>query len=153
MSRTASVRRPLAVAALGAALVSASFAGVAGAAKTSDPSTLRPGATIPVDFAGYSEPSNDKLPSGYVIVKRTVTMQEGEIHLDGRPITVRLTAPKGYQLVAVGDKGKIRWAASPLRYGGKRAVTLRLTADGHDAGKSTETGTFYALAKRGDTDA
>jgi hypothetical protein len=153
MSLSSSLRRPVAAAALGAALVSASFAGAAGAATISDQSVIHAGSKIPVDFAGYGEPSNNRVPSGYVIVKRTASMGEGEIHLDGRPITARLTAPKGYTLVAVGSKGRLDWRAAPSHYLGKRAVTLTLTAPSEDPGKQTATSTFYGLAKRGDTNA
>src|SRR5512133_2077083 len=112
MSLSASVSRPAAAVALGAALLTTAFSGVAGAATISKQAVLGPGAKIPIDFAGFSEPSNNRLPSGYVIVKRTVTMGEGEIHLDGRPITTKLTAPKGYTLLTLGDKGRIDWRAA-----------------------------------------
>jgi hypothetical protein len=152
MSLSASVRRPAAAVALGAALLTTAFSGVAGAATISGQKVLHPGAKIPIDFAGFDEPSNNRLPSGYVIVKRTITMHEGEIHLDGRPITTKLTAPKGYTLLTLGDKGRIDWRAMS-RPQGKRSVTLKLDASGDDPGKTTGSGTVYALAKRGDTNA
>jgi len=153
MSLSHSLRRPAAAVALGAALLTTALSDVAGATTISDQSVLHPETKIPVDFAGYGEPSSDRIPSGYVIVKRTASMGEGEIHLDGRPITARLTAPKGYTLVAVGSKGRLDWRAAPSHYEGKRAVTLTLTAPSEDPGKQTATSTLYALAKRGDTDA
>lgn len=77
------MNRTLTAIALGATLAATS-AGVASAATISAPVVLKPGAEIPVDFAGYEEPVDGKLPAGYRIVKRKVVMQEGEVHLDGK---------------------------------------------------------------------
>lgn len=145
------VRRPAAALALGAAVLSTALAGTAGAATISKQTTLKPGATIPVDFAGFREPSNNKLPSGYVILRRTATIHPGEIHLDGRPITAKITAPSGYTLLSTAQKGRIDWRAPSSSFIGKRSVTVKLTANADDPGKDTASGTYYLLARRGNT--
>jgi hypothetical protein len=153
MPLSPSVRRPAAAAALGAALLTTAFAGVAGAATISKQATLKPGATIPVDFAGFKEPANNKLPSGYVILKRTATMHPGEVHVfNGKPITAKITAPTGYTLLTVKEKGRVDWRA-PSGFIGKRSMTVTLTSESVDPGKDTASGTYYVLAKRGNTNA
>ena len=136
-----SLRRPLAAAALGAAFLTAS-AGVASAATISDPVVVKPGAKIPIDFAGYKEPASDLLPANYRIVKRTVELQHGE------KANVRLTAPEGFRLVTLGtsDHAQIGGVVNDVDYPGKRAVTLKVWAhtEGHDSTRFT----VYALAKR-----
>ena len=123
MSLPSSLRRPAAAAALGAALLTAS-AGVASAATISDPVVVKPGAKIPIDFAGYREPANDKLPANYRIVKRKVELQHGE------KAKVRLTAPDGFRVVTLGtsERARIGAVVNDVHYPGKRAVTLKVFA-------------------------
>ena len=140
MSLPSSLRRPVAAAALGAALLTAS-AGVAGAATISDPVVVKPGAKIPIDFAGYKEPANDRLPANFRIVERKVELQQGE------RAKVRLTAPDGFRLVTLGMSEGVRVGAvvNDVNYSGKRAVTLKVRAS---KGDDNPRFTVYALAKR-----
>jgi hypothetical protein len=141
MSLTSSLRRPVAAAALGAAFLTAS-AGVASAATISDPVVVKPGAKIPIDFAGYKEPANDLLPANYRIVKRTVKLEHGE------KANARLTAPEGFRLVTLGtsERAQIGAVVNDVHYPGKRSVTLKVFA--HTKGDDSTQFTVYALAKR-----
>ena len=82
------------------------------------------------------------------MIQRKVAMQEGEVRLDGKPVQTRITAPKGFALVALEgtNDNQIRWAAADRRYAGKRSVVLQLTAEAERGGSSSTT--IYALAKR-----
>jgi hypothetical protein len=119
-------------------------AGVAGAATISDPVTVKPGAKIPIDFAGYKEPANDRLPANYRIVERKVELQHGE------RAKVRLTAPDGFRLVTLGVSqsaldARVRAGVNDVHYSGKRAVTMKVRAS---KGNDSPSFTVYALAKR-----
>lgn len=140
MSLTSSLRRAVA-AALGAALLTATT-GVAGAATISDSVVVKPGAKIPIDFPGYKEPANGKLPANFRIVQRTVDLRHGE------RAKVRLTVPEGFRLVTFGlsERSGLSARVTDIEYVGKRAVTLQARA--HTEGNDSTRFTVYALAKR-----
>ncbi len=141
MSLTSSLRRAVAAAALGAALLTATT-GVAGAATISDSVVVKPGAKIPIDFPGYKEPANGKLPANFRIVERTVDLRHGE------RAKVRLTVPEGFRLVTFGlsELSGLSARVTDSEYVGPRAVTLQARA--HTEGNDSTRFTVYALAKR-----
>jgi hypothetical protein len=141
MSLTSPLRRAVAATALGAALLTATT-GIAGAATISNPVVVMPGAKIPIDFPGYREPANDRLPANFRIVERKVDLQHGE------RANVRLTVPEGFRLVTIGlsDQAGVGARVTDIEYVGKRAVTLQMHA--HTAGTDSTRFTVYALAKR-----
>jgi hypothetical protein len=146
MQLPTSLRRTASLAALTAVAGSAALAGGASAATIDKAEVLRPGATIPVNFAGYKEPADDKLPANYRIVAVRAQVERGE-----RPTTV-LTAPKGFKLVTIGLAEGSELAprvTHDVKYPGKRSVRVTLTVNRNEvAPGETAEGTIYALARR-----
>ena len=145
MTHTHLIRRALSIAALSAAVGGAAVGGVATAATIGAPEVLKPGASIPIDFGGYREPADNKLPANHRIVRVGVEVARGE-----RASTV-LTAPKGFRAVTIGfgEGDQIGGVASDARYSGKRSVRVRLCANPNLVGKGESgRGTVYLLARR-----
>ncbi len=133
------------VAAVAATVAGAALGGVASAATVGPPEVLRPGASIPIDFGGYREPADNKLPANHRIVRVQVDVARGE-----RASTV-LTAPKGFRAVTIGfgEGGQIGGAASDAQYPGKRSVRVQLFVNRNLVAKGESGhGTVYLLARR-----
>jgi hypothetical protein len=140
-----SLRRIAALAALLAAVGSAAPAGGASAASISTPEVIRPGAKIPIDFPGYREPTGDRLPAGYRIVRRTARLVRGE-----QMIAV-MSAPRRFRIVTFGtaEGGEVGFAATDPDYRGQRTTRVRLFAvDRLLERGQTGTATIYLLARR-----
>ncbi len=115
MTLSTRLRRTVSLAGITAVAGTAALAGSASAATIQKAPVLQPGATIPVDFPGYTEPANNKLKANYRILVVRAEVARGE-----RPSTI-ITAPKGFKLVALGFSDDAR------RLGGR--------ADNHYVGK------------------
>jgi hypothetical protein len=139
------LRKTAALTALAAVAGSAALAGSASAATIGGAEVVMPGAKIPIDFAGYREPANDKLPANYRIVRKHVELARGE-----KASTV-MTAPAGFKIVTagIGDHQNVGAAVDDVRYAGKRSVRLRLFTNTRAmAAGDTAAGTVYILAHR-----
>jgi hypothetical protein len=146
MQLPTTLRRTASLAALTTVTGSAALAGTASAATISKAEVLTPGARIPVNFAGYTEPANKRLPANHRIVAAKATVERDE-----RPTTV-LTAPKGFELVTIGHREGGDLAPQithDFDYVGKRSVRVTLVVNRNEvsAGETAED-TVYALARR-----
>jgi len=63
MPLNSAIRKHAARAALTAAVASAALTGAAAAATIGSPDVLAPGAKIPINFAGFKEPADNRLPA------------------------------------------------------------------------------------------
>ena len=145
MSLTTPLRRYATLAALIATAATAGLTGVAAGATIGTPDVLMPGAKIPIDFAGYKEPADDRLPANHRIVRVHVEVARGE-----RPTTV-LTAPKGFRAVTIGmgAGGQVGSVVTDTHYPGKRSVRVKLFVNPNTVAKGqTGRGTVYLLARR-----
>ena len=145
MTLSTPVRRILSLAALIAVAASAALGGTASAATIGEREVLRPGAKIPIDFPGYREPANRRLPANYRIVRVPVEVTRGE-----RASTV-LTAPRGFRIVTIGfgNGDEVGGSVDDVRYPGKRSVRVNLSVNPNlvDRGETGQ-GTVYLLARR-----
>jgi hypothetical protein len=145
MTLIASIRKSAALAALTAVAGSAALTGSVSAAMIDRPVVLGPSERIPIDFAGYKEPADRKLPKNHRIVRVHVELERGE-----RASTV-LTAPKGFRAVTIGigDGHQIGGVVNDVDYPGKRSVRVKLFVNNRavDRGE-TANGTLYLLARR-----
>jgi hypothetical protein len=146
MQLPTTLRRTASLAALTAVTGSAALAGTASAATISKAEVLASGARIPVNFAGYKEPANKRLPANHRIVAVRATVERDE-----RPTTV-LTAPKGFELVTIGHREGGDLAPQithDFDYVGKRSVRVTLVVNRNEvAPGETAEDTIYALARR-----
>ena len=137
-------RRTAALAALAAV---AGTAGPAAAAVVEPPRTIAPGCGIPIDFPGYREPADDRLPANHRIVSVAVELARGERH------TITMSAPRGFRIVTFGfaEHGQVGGfiTSGTAKYIGKRTTQVTLVAFDRmiDPG-GTGTGTIYMLARR-----
>jgi hypothetical protein len=139
------VRRVASLAALAAAAGSGALAGGASAASISTPVVLGPGERIPIDFPGYREPSDNRLPNGLRIVRRTAKLTRGE------QMTVVMTAPQGFRIVTFGVSGRseVGFRALDTRYPGRRSTRVQIrAADRRLEPGETGSGRIYLLARR-----
>ena len=140
-----SLRKSAALAAVTAVAGSAALSGSASAATIDRPVVLGPSERIPIDFAGYKEPADGKLPKNHRIVRVRVELERGE-----RASTV-LTAPNGFRAVTIGmgDGHQIGGVVKDVDYPGKRSVRVRLFVNNRavDQGETAQ-GTLYLLARR-----
>jgi len=118
----------------------------ASAATVGAPQVIMPGAKLPVNFPGYKEPANNKIPANHRVLRYDVEVTRGE-----RATTV-LVAPKGFVVrsFAADEAGEVFAAkAGSKKVVGKRSVrvTLSVNTDKVDAGE-TGRGAFYLLARR-----
>ena len=143
MNLSTTIRRTASIAALTA--VAGALTGTASAATIGQPEVLGPGTTLPIDFAAFKEPANNKLPKNYRIVREHIEIARGE-----RPTTV-LTAPKGFRIVTIGfgDGQQVGGVVRDTGYGGKRSVRVKLFVNPNKvAPGQIGKGTLYLLARR-----
>ena len=145
MTLSTRIRRSVSLVALAAVAGSAALAGSASAATIGAPEVSGPGSTIPVNFAAFKEPANNKLPKNYRIVRKHVELARGE-----KASTV-MTAPAGFKIVTIGfgDGHQVGGAVNDVKYPGKRSVRVKLFTN-NSVLKQGETGkgTLYILARR-----
>jgi hypothetical protein len=145
MTLSTRIRRSVSLVAVGAVVGSAALAGSASAATIGAPEVSGPGSAIPINFAAFKEPANNKLPKNYRIVRKHVELARGE-----QASTV-MTAPKGFQIVTIGlgEGRQVGAAVDNVKYPGKRSVPVRLFTN-NSVVKQGETGkgTLYILARR-----
>jgi hypothetical protein len=145
MSLTTTIRRTASIAALTAVAGTGALAGTASAATIGQPEVLAPGTTLPINFAAFKEPADNKLPKNHRIVREHVEVTRGE-----KPTTV-MTAPKGFKIVTIGfgDGGQVVGAVTNTAYAGKRSVRVRLFVNPNKVAKGQiGKGTLYLLARR-----
>jgi hypothetical protein len=146
MTLSTKVRRTASLAAVTAITGSAALAGGASAATIGAPEVLTPGANLPINFAAFKEPADNKLPANYRIVRESVQVARGE-----KASTV-ISAPKGFKIVTIGfgDGHQVGGAVNDVHYASKRSVRVRLFVD-RNVVKPGQTGkgTLYLLARRG----
>ena len=145
MTLIPSLRKSAALAALTAVAGSAALSGSAAAATIDRPVVLGPGQRIPIDFGGYEEPADRKLPRNHRIVRVHVELERGE-----RASTV-LTAPKGFRAMTIGfgDGHQIGGVVEDVDYPGKRSVRIKLFVNNRAVAEGeTARGTLYLLARR-----
>jgi hypothetical protein len=144
MQLTTSLRKTASLVAVTAVAGSAALAGAAPAATYENARVITPGATLPVDFAGYKEPASNRLPANHRIVAVDATIARDE-----RAQKV-ITVPKGFRIVAIGfaERGRIG-GRTENDYAGKRSMRLTLFADRNRVAPGQDaTGTIYVLARR-----
>jgi hypothetical protein len=78
MTLSTRIRRGASLVALTAVAGSAALAGSASAATIGAPEVSGPGSAIPINFAAFKEPANNKLPKNYRIVRKHVEIARGE---------------------------------------------------------------------------
>src|SRR3954468_5323611 len=118
MSLSTTIRRTASIAAVTAIAGAGALAGTASAATIGQPEVLGPGTTLPINFAAFKEPANNKLPKNYRIVREHVEIVRGE------KAAAVITAPKGFRTVTIGfgDGGQVGGAVTDVHYAGKRSV-------------------------------
>jgi hypothetical protein len=145
MTLSTKIRRSVSLVAVGAVAGSAALAGSASAATIGAPQVSGPGSAIPINFAAFKEPANNKLPKNYRIVRKHVELARGE-----KASTI-MTAPKGFEIVTIGlgEGRQVGAAVDNVKYPGKRSVRVRLFTN-NSVVKQGETGkgTLYILARR-----
>src|SRR4051812_18076867 len=145
MTLSTRIRRSASLVAIAAVAGSAALAGSASAATIGAPEVSGPGSAIPINFAAFKEPANDKLPKNYRIVRKHVELARGET------ASTVMTAPKGFRIVTVGfgDGHQFGGVVDDTRYAGTRSVRVKLFTN-NSVVKQGETGkgTLYFLAKR-----
>jgi hypothetical protein len=145
MTLSTRIRRSASLVAIAAVAGSAALAGSASAATIGAPEVSGPGSAIPINFAAFKEPANNKLPKNYRIVRKHVELARGE-----KASTI-MTAPKGFKIVTVGmgDGHQVGGAVDDLKYAGKRSVRVRLFTNNAVVKQGqTGKGTLYILARR-----
>jgi hypothetical protein len=145
MTLSSRIRKTVSLAAVTALAGSAALSGAASAATIDQPVILGPGQRIPIDFAGYKEPADKKLPRNYRIVRVHVELARGE-----RTSTI-LTAPEGFRIVTIGVGAghQVGGVVNDVDYPGKRSVRVKLYANTSAVAKGeTAKGTLYLLARR-----
>ena len=139
------IRRSVSLVALTAVAGSAALAGSASAATVGAPEVAGPGSAIPINFAAFKEPANNKLPKNYRIVRKHVELTRGE-----KASTV-MTAPQGFKIVTIGlgDGHQVGGVVNDVKYSGKRSVRVKLFTNNSVVKQGqTGKGTLYILAKR-----
>jgi hypothetical protein len=145
MNLSTTIRRTASIAAVTAVAGTGALAGTASAATIGQPEVLGPGTTLPINFAAFKEPANNKLPKNYRIVRTHVELTRGE-----KASTV-MTAPAGFKMVTVGlgDGHQIGGVVDDTGYAGKRSVRVKLFTNNSVVKQGqTGKGTLYILAKR-----
>ena len=125
MTLSSRIRKTASLAALSAVVGSAALAGGAQAATVGQPTVHGPSERIPINFAGYKEPADKRLPKNFRIVKVPVEIARGE------KASTTLTAPKGFRIVTIGfgDGHQIGGVVKDVDYPGKRSVGIKLWAN------------------------
>jgi hypothetical protein len=138
-------RKILSLAALATVAASAAVTGAASAATFGEPVVAGPGAGIPIDFAAFKEPADNRLPANYRIVKVHAEVARGEV------ASTVLTAPQGFKIVTIGigDGHKIGASVKDTHYWGKRSVRVKVFTNNAAVRQGeTANGTLYILARR-----
>lgn len=142
MTLTNKIRRSLSIAALAAI---AAGGAVASAATIGPSEVLLPGAHIPINFAGYKEPADNKLPANHRIIRKQVEVARGE------RASVVLTAPRGFRPKTIGfaEGGEVGGGLAGTYRSGARSVRVTLHVDTNRVGwGETGHGAVYLLARR-----
>jgi hypothetical protein len=145
MTISTRIRRIATLGALTAVAGSAALSGAASAATIGPAEVAGPGARIPINFAAFKEPADNRLPKNYRIVRKHIELTRGE-----KASTV-MTAPKGFEIVTIGigEGHQIGGAVNDVHYPGKRSVRVKLfTNDSVVEKGETGQGTLYILARR-----
>ena len=145
MSLSTTIRRTASIAAISAVAGTGALAGTASAATIGQPEVHGPGTTLPINFAAFKEPADNKLPKNYRIVREHVEVTRGE-----QPTTV-MTAPKGFKIITIGfgDGAQVGGVVRDTGYGGKRSVRVKLFVNPNKvAPGQIGKGTLYLLARR-----
>jgi hypothetical protein len=145
MTASSRIRMTASRTALTAVLGAGALAGTASAATIGQPTVHGPSERIPINFAGFKEPGDRKLPKNFRMVKVKVDIARGE------RASVVLTAPKGFRAVTIGmgDGHQIGGVVNDVDYPGKRSVRVKLWANSNLVERGeTGHGTVYLLAKR-----
>jgi len=145
MTLSTRIRRSVSLVAVGAVAGSAALAGSASAATIGAPEVSGPGSAIPINFAAFKEPANNKLPKNYRIVRKHVELSRGE-----KASTV-MTAPQGFKIVTIGfgESHQVGGVVDDTHYSGKRSVRVKLFANNSVVKQGqTGKGTLYILARR-----
>ena len=145
MSLSSDIRKRVARVAPTAVAASAALTGAAAAATIGSPEVLTPGAKIPINFGGFAEPADDRLPANHRIVRVPVKVARGE------GASTVLTSPKGFRAVTIGlgDGHQLGAVVDDSDYPGKRSVRVRLFVNPSKVAKgATGKGTLYLLARR-----
>ena len=145
MTISSRIRKIASLTALTAVAGSAALAGGASAATIGSAEVAGPGARIPINFAAFKEPANNKLPKNYRIVRKHIELARGE-----KASTV-MTAPAGFEIVTIGlgESRQVGAAVDDVHYSGKRSVRVRLFTNNAVVKQGqTGKGTLYILAKR-----
>jgi hypothetical protein len=116
-----------------------------GSAATTTATVLTPGAEIPIDFPGYREPADDRLPANYRIVRYHVSAVRG----DDRTMTLK--APSGFHIVTLGiaEDSEVTPTVRNADYPGERSVRVKPNFKPNIGQGETATGIWYLLAQRG----
>ena len=141
MNVTTPIRKIAALAAVAAVGVT----GVASAATIGQPDVLAPGANLPINFAAFKEPADNKLPKNHRIVRKHIEIKRGET------TSTVMTAPKGFKIITIGlgDGHQLGAVVKDVNYAGKRSVRVKLWANAGEVAKGqTGQGTLYLLARR-----
>src|SRR3954453_14426659 len=122
MTLSTRIRRSASLVAIAAVAGSAALAGRAPAATIGAPEVSAPGSAIPINFAAFKEPANNKLPKNYRIVRKHVDFTRGEEAWTG------LTPPAGFKIVTggFGDSRQVGGVVDDVHYAGKRSVRVKL---------------------------
>jgi hypothetical protein len=145
MTFTSTIRKTLSLAALTAVAGSAALSATASAATIGPAEVLGPGSRIPINFAAFREPADEKLPKNYRIVRKQIELARGE------KASTLMTAPAGFKIVTVGMANirQVGGVVDDVHYPGKRSVRVRLfTSNSAVAKGKTGKGTLYILARR-----
>jgi hypothetical protein len=145
MTVSSRIRKTVSLTAVAAVAGSAALAGAASAATIGAPQVAGPGAHIPIDFAAFKEPANNRLPKNYRIVSKHIELARGE------KASTMMTAPAGFEIVTVGigEGHQIGGAVDDVKYPGKRSVRVRLFTNNSVVKQGqTGKGTLYILARR-----
>jgi hypothetical protein len=145
MTLSTRIRRGASLVALTAVAGSAALAGSASAATIGAPEVSGPGSAIPINFAAFKEPQDNKLPKNYRIVRKHVELAHGE-----KASTI-MTAPAGFKIVTIGlgDGHQVGGVVDDVHYSGKRSVRVRLFTNNSVVKQGqTGKGTLYILARR-----
>jgi len=145
MTLSTKIRRSVSLVALTAVAGSAALAGSASAATIGAPEVSGPGSAIPINFAAFKEPANNKLPKNYRIVRKHIELAGGE-----KASTI-MTAPKGFEIVTIGfgDGHQVGGVVNDTHYSGKRSVRVKLFTNNSVVKQGqTGKGTLYILARR-----
>jgi len=134
----------LALLALTTVAALAAMTGRASAATFTPARVITPGAKLPIDFGGYREPADKRLPANHRIVAVDGAIARGE-----RASTI-VTVPKGFRIITIVFAHGTPFAGRAENdYAGHRSVRLTLYADSNRVGVGqVGHGTIYVLARR-----